>query len=208
MNRHERARSFRGLPTDEEVDRLRGLEAGAEPGEWYARGDAPTEITRYDGTPVREPASLRFMAAARGAVPALLRWVDALSEDLRAAWHEIDRLKAERRERAECHERELTRASAGQTGKLEELELIVEACAVGAYGRAGLRAHVERWARGEELHREISFAIDLQTHQERVRKDFHASQVRELESLRDQVKQQLAELAAARGPARAARRSA
>lgn len=138
--------------TDEnlaEIDSAHSEATKAEPGEWRVRDG---QVVRYGAlTPVREPKALHFLSKTFGWIPALLRAVRTLENELRSAWIREGSAHRELREERERHRATVDRIAAGQSGPMSDLHAIVEAIELGgAIPRPGMTDYPNKAMDDEE----------------------------------------------------------
>jgi hypothetical protein len=140
---------------DDEIATIEAQANAAAPGEWKALPSlarASGCVARFNGAIVDDDASIRFMAAARGNVPRLIRWIRVLEEALATAnatassWRRtVDRERVE-------HEAALERARGPQgTGPEVGISLLLHAARLGVADDAHAVHLVRRWSRGEDI---------------------------------------------------------
>jgi hypothetical protein len=177
---------------DDELEIFEGLADRAEPGAWVVREG---RVVRYGGEELARKDSLLFIAAARGAVPRLVRGVRALETALRTAWAEATSWKRSVIAEREQHEAALARAADGKTGPIEDLEILIELAELGAERRGILVREIQRWAAGLARHPGVyAHNVELARSRARLDDESRKSVAREVETLGRQCRALIEEL--------------
>ena len=168
---------------DDELVALETLAGEAEPGAWVVKDG---RVVRYGGDELVKPESLSFIAAARAAIPRLVRGVRVLEDALRTARIEASSWKRTVIAEREQHDQALGRVADNQTGPIEDLEILIELAELGAERRPVLVREIRHWAAGKARHPGV-YAHNV----ERARQE--ASE-RDLETIRRECRALLEEL--------------
>jgi hypothetical protein len=134
---------------DDELANFEKLSNDAEPGAWI---DKPGRVVRYGGDELVKPESFQFIAAARAAVPRLVRGVRVLEDALRVARAEAASWKRTVVAEREQHGEALGRVADNQTAPVEDLELLVELAELGVERRGIIVRDIREWAAGKARH--------------------------------------------------------
>ena len=177
---------------DDGLVTLETLAGEAEPGAWVVKAG---RVVRYGGDELVKPESLSFIAAARAAVPRLVRGVRVLEDALRTARIEASSWKRTVIAEREQHDQALGRVADNQTGPIEDLEILIELAELGAERRPVLVREIRHWAAGKARHPGVcAHDIERARQEAKERTRVRAESERDLETMRRECRALLEEL--------------